>query len=109
VFCIYIQPRKKERKKEMNKQDIIAKVQASTKETITHADAERAVNAVFNSIQDAVAAGEIVSLVGFGSFFTRDRAARTARNPQTGGIINVPAKKSPCFKAGKVFKDIVNK
>lgn len=93
----------------MNKQELISKLMEKTKNPVTHADMERIVNGVFEEIKDAVAAGEIVSFVGFGSFFSRDRAARTARNPQTGETLQIAAKKAPGFKAGRAFKDAVNK
>lgn len=93
----------------MNKQELIEKVNSSVKNPMTHADAERFVNAVFGTIKEAVAAGDSVQLVGFGTFEARERAARTARNPQDGTQIQVAAKKVPAFKAGKAFKDIVNK
>jgi len=93
----------------MNKQELIAKLMEKTKNPITHADAERIVNGFMDEIKEAVAAGDTVSLVGFGTFEARLRAARTARNPQTGGTLQIPAKKAPAFKAGKAFKDAVNK
>ena len=93
----------------MNKQELIEKIMTKPKAELTHKDAERIVNGVFEEIKAAVAAGDSVQLVGFGTFTARERAARTARNPQTGGTLTIPAKKAPAFKAGKAFKDIVNK
>ena len=93
----------------MNKQELIAKVQNSVRNPMTHADAERCVNAFIDSIKEAVAAGDSVQLVGFGTFEVRERAARTARNPQTGETLTIAAKKVPAFKPGKAFKDVVNK
>ena len=92
----------------MNKQELIEKIMTKTKAELTHKDAERVVNGVFDEIKAAVAAGDSVQLVGFGTFSARERAARTARNPKTGGTVSIPAKKAPAFKAGKAFKDAVN-
>jgi DNA-binding protein HU-beta len=70
--------------------------------------ANRLAAAIIDAITDAVRSGEKVSITGFGNFERRERAARTARNPQTGAEIQVPASKAPAFKAGKAFKDAVN-
>ncbi len=75
---------------------------------ITKADASRALDAVLGSITDALAKGEQISLIGFGTFLVRDRAARTGRNPQTGAEIQIAAAKVPAFKPGKALKDAVN-
>ena len=72
-------------------------------------DAEKALAAETDSITEALAAGEKISLVGFGTFSVKDRAAKTSINPRTKEKIDVPAKKVPAFKAGKAFKDAVNK
>ncbi len=71
------------------------------------ADAERGVNAVFEEITHALQTGEKVTLVGFGSFETRQRQARQGRNPQTGEPITIKASKTVGFKAGKALKDSV--
>ena len=92
----------------MNKQELIEKIMTKTKAEMTHKDAERVVNGVFDEIKAAVASGDSVQIVGFGTFSAKQRAARTARNPQTGGTVSIPAKKAPSFKAGKGFKDAVN-
>lgn len=92
----------------MNKQDLIEKAVTSMKQTITHADAERYFNAIFNSIKEAVSSGEEVQVGGFGTFKTANRAARFGRNPKTGETVMIPAKKAPAFKAGKAFKELVN-
>ena len=63
----------------------------------------------FNSIQDALADGKKVQLIGFGTFEVRHRSARTGRNPQTGKTIKIPATEIPAFKPGKTLKDIVKK
>jgi DNA-binding protein HU-beta len=73
----------------------------------TRREAETAVNAVIETVTDAVAAGERVTLPGFGTFEKRDRAARTARNPQTGEPIKVKKTSVPAFKAGSGFKSYV--
>jgi DNA-binding protein HU-beta len=69
---------------------------------------DKAVKAVFDAIKDEVVAGNKVDIAGFGSFQPADRAARTARNPQTGEAIQVAAKKAVKFKASKTFKDALN-
>ena len=75
--------------------------------SLTKADAGAAVDAVLSGISGALASGDSVSLVGFGTFSVTARAARTARNPRTGAPIDVPASKAPKFKAGKGLKDAV--
>jgi len=75
---------------------------------ISKADATRAVDAVVDQITSALKKGDQVTLVGFGTFAVKDRAARTGRNPRTGEAINIPASKVPGFKAGKALKDAVN-
>lgn len=89
----------------MNKTELIAKV-AETAE-LTKKDATKAVDAVFNSISDALQNGDKVQIIGFGNFETRERAARKGRNPQTGEEIEIAASKVPAFKAGKQLKDVV--
>ena len=74
---------------------------------LTKKDATVAVDAVFGSIQDFLAEGDKVQLIGFGNFEVRDRAARKGRNPQTGEEIQIPASKVPAFKPGKALKDAV--
>lgn len=93
----------------MNKIELIEKLMTKTKNPISKADTERILVGLMEEIKEAVAAGDSVQLVGFGTFEARGRAARTARNPQTGGTIKIPAKKVPAFKPGKAFKDAVNK
>jgi len=75
---------------------------------ISKAAATRAVDTVLDSISESLANGDQVTLVGFGTFSVKDRAARTGRNPRTGEPINIPAAKVPGFKAGKALKDAVN-
>ena len=87
----------------MNKTELIAKVAEST--GTTKKEAEKAVAATFDTICAALAAGDKVQLVGFGTFEVKERAARVGRKPSTGETIEIPAKKIPTFKAGKGFKD----
>ena len=72
-------------------------------------DAEKALNATIDTIIKAVAEGDKIQLTGFGTFEQRQRNARTGCDPRTGNTIEIPASKVPAFKAGKGFKDIVNK
>lgn len=90
----------------MNKSELIAAV--AKEADLTKKDAEAAVNAVTGVITDALKAGDKVQLVGFGTFETRERAARTGKNPRTGEEIEIAASKVPAFKAGKALKDTVN-
>lgn len=91
----------------MNKTELVASV--AEKAGMTKKDAEKAVSAVLDSVQEALANNDKVQLIGFGTFETRERAARTGRNPQTGKEIKIEASKSPVFKAGKALKDAINK
>jgi len=75
---------------------------------MTKADAERAVEAMFKVVKKALKSGDSISLVGFGTFSVRKRAARTGRNPRTGDTIKIKASKVPAFKAGKGLKDAIN-
>ncbi len=81
---------------------------AANKSGLSKGDTSKALDAVLDSITEALRSGDKVSLTGFGTFEVRDRAARTGRNPQTGAEMQVPASKAPAFKAGKSFKDAVN-
>ena len=91
----------------MNKTELIAAV--ANKTGITKKDAGDVLNAFLDAIKDAMASGDKVQLIGFGTFEAKERAARTARNPRTGTEIEVPAAKAPTFKAGKGLKDSINK
>lgn len=91
----------------MNKAELIANVAENAE--LTKKDSEKAVGAVLNAIKDALAEGDKVQLVGFGTFEIRARAARKGRNPQTGEEINIEAANVPVFKAGKAFRDAVGK
>ncbi len=75
---------------------------------LSKTDAEKALKAFTCAVEQALKAGEKVSLVGFGTFSVGERAARTGKNPQTGAQITIPAAKSPRFKAGKALKDAIN-
>ena len=90
----------------MNKQDLITKVAESS--GLSKADAGGAVEAVLESIVDAMKNGDDVRLVGFGTFSVAARAASEGRNPRTGEKINIPASQQPKFKAGKGLKDALN-
>ena len=91
----------------MNKSELVASV--AEKSGLTKKDAEKALGTVTEVIAEALAAGEKVQVVGFGSFEVRNRPARVARNPRTGEQIEIAASKAPVFKAGKALKDSVNK
>ena len=90
----------------MNKADFISSVADSAE--LSKADAGRAVDAMVETITKALKKGDTVTLVGFGTFAIRKRAARTGRNPRTGEAIKIKASKNPAFKAGKALKDAVN-
>ncbi|HWQ95495.1 MAG TPA: HU family DNA-binding protein [Gammaproteobacteria bacterium] len=90
----------------MNKAELIDAV--ATLADISKADSGRALDAVIAAIGKALKKGDQVTLVGFGTFLVRKRAARTGRNPRTGDAIKIKASKVPAFKAGKALKDTVN-
>ena len=89
----------------MNKTELINAVAA--KAEISKKDADKAVAAVFASIEEALVAGEKVQLIGFGTFEVKERAARTGHNPKTGEAIEIAAAKIPSFKAGAALKNAV--
>lgn len=91
----------------MNKADLISSMAEKSK--LTKKDAEAALKAFIESVQESLEKGEKVQLVGFGTFETRERAEREGRNPRTKETIKIPATTVPVFKAGKEFKDRVNK
>ena len=91
----------------MNKGELVNAI--SEKTGVTKKASEEALNAILDSIKDALVNGEKIQLVGFGSFETKVRAARKGKNPQTGAELKIPACKAPIFKAGKALKDVVNK
>jgi DNA-binding protein HU-beta len=90
----------------MNKTELISAVAKATE--LKRSDADKAVNAVITAIQTSLKKGERVQLIGFGTFESKKRPARMARNPRTGEEIKVKASKAPTFKASKAFKDQLN-
>jgi DNA-binding protein HU-beta len=90
----------------MNKTDLVDAVAKATK--LSKKDSEGAINAVLDTITNALTNEEKVVLVGFGTFEVRRRAARKGRNPSTKEEIRIPASKAPVFKAGKGLKNKVN-
>ena len=89
----------------MTKADLVDMV--AKKVNLTNKAAKESVQAVFKTIEDALKKGDKVVVTGFGTFMVRSRAARTGRNPQTGAAINIPARKTPGFTAGKALKKAV--
>lgn len=89
----------------MNKSTLVSNVAKTT--GLTKKDATAAVDSIFATVTKALADGEKVQLIGFGTFEVRDRAARKGRNPQTGAEIEIPATVVPAFKAGKMLKKAV--
>lgn len=90
----------------MNKGELIAKIAEAG---LSKKDSEIALNAAIAAIGDALAKGETVQLIGFGTFSVKERAAREGRNPRTGEVVKIKASKVPTFKAGKALKDKVAK
>jgi len=90
----------------MNKADLVKSM--ADKSSLTRIDAEKALNAFVESVEEALEQGDKVQLVGFGSFEVRERAERKGRNPQTKAEITIKASKAPIFKVGKALKDLVN-
>jgi len=91
----------------VNKTELVASV--AEKAGLTKKDAEKAINALFASVEEALALEDKVQIIGFGTFEVKAREERKGRNPQTGAEIIIPASKNPVFKAGKGLKDAVNK
>ena len=91
----------------MKKTELIEAIKENT--GLSKKDAEKALSAAIDTIIKAVAEGDKVQLTGFGTFEQRQRNARTGVDPRTGNSIEIPASKVPAFKAGKAFKDVVNK
>ena len=90
----------------MNKEELVAEI--SKKSKVTQKEAAEVLSALIETVQKTVSKGKKVTLVGFGTWEPRKRAARNGRNPQTGKAIKIPAKTVPVFSAGKKFKEIVN-
>jgi len=91
----------------VNKTELVANVAQKT--GLNKKDAEKAINALFISVEEALALEDKVQIIGFGTFEVKAREERKGRNPQTGAEITIPASKNPVFKAGKGLKDAVNK
>ena len=91
----------------MNKTELIAEIAGKT--GLSKKDAEKALAAVVETITETITKGDKVQLVGFGSFELKCRDARMGRNPKTKEAIEIPASRTPVFKAGKAFKDAVAK
>jgi len=91
----------------MNKTDLINAI--AEQANLSKADAGRSLEAFINTIETTLKAGDVITLVGFGTFQVKARAARTGRNPQTVQEITIAAANVPSFKAGKGLKDAVNK
>ena len=89
----------------MNKGQLVDKV--AQKATVTKKQADAVITAAIETIMEAVSEGDKVTLVGFGSFESRERKAREGRNPKTGDKMEIPATKVPAFSAGKLFKEMV--
>ena len=89
----------------MNKEELTTAVAEATQQS--RKAAEGVINALLETITEALEQGDKVTLVGFGTFQVRERAARTGRNPRTGGELKIPATKAPGFTAGKGLKDRV--
>jgi integration host factor beta subunit len=91
----------------MTKSELV-EILAEKNEGLTRKDSEMIVNIVFDSIGDALKSGDKVEIRGFGSFTIRERGAREARNPKSGEVVKIPAKKTPFFKTGKELRERVN-
>lgn len=91
----------------MNKAELVSAIAEET--GLSKKDTEATINSFVNVVSDELAKAEKVQLIGFGTFETRKRAARTGRNPQTGEELKIKASTVPAFKAGKALKDRVNK
>lgn len=89
----------------MNKTELVAAI--AEKAGLSKKDADKALNAFIETVEDALKAGDKIQLVGFGTFEVRERAARTCLNPQTKAKISVPASKVPAFKVGQGLKNLV--
>ena len=90
----------------MNKSELINALADKTQ--LSKKNAEKALNAFVDTVNGALAKGEKVQLIGFGTFDVKSRAARVARNPRTGAELKIAASKAPAFKPGKALKDKVN-
>jgi len=91
----------------VNKEELVQEIAKKAK--VTQKEASEVLSTLIDVVEKTVAKGKKVTLVGFGTFEARKRAARTGRNPQTGKEIKIPAKTVPAFTAGKKFRELVNK
>ena len=91
----------------MTKAELVEKV-ADKLDHLTKKQTEAIINTIFDSIKDALSAGDKIEIRGFGSFKIRSRKQREGRNPKTGSPVSVPAKRVPFFKAGKELKELVD-
>ena len=90
----------------MNKHELVSAIAQNAE--LSKKDADKALSAAIEAITKALAEGDKVQVVGFGTFEVRERAARTGKNPRTGEVIEIAASKVPAFKACKALKDVVN-
>ena len=90
----------------MNKAELVSAIAEKTE--LSRKDAEKALKAFTEVVEEELKKGEKIQLVGFGTFEVSERAERTGRNPQTGKEMTIPASKAPKFKAGKALKDMIN-
>ena len=90
----------------MNKSELVSAIAENA--DLTKAAAGRALDATIDAITESLKNSEAVTLIGFGTFEVRDRAARSGRNPRTGETIQIKAAKNPAFKAGKALKEAVS-
>ena len=91
----------------MNKKELVQNI--AKKADVTLIDAEKCLDALMKGVTESLARNDNVTLIGFGTFQVKDRAAREGRNPKTGETIQIKASKVPSFKAGKALKDAINK
>ena len=91
----------------MNKSELVNAI--AQQSGLTKVDAGRALDGLIKTIESTLQAGDSIALIGFGTFFVKDRAERKGRNPLTGQDITIAAAKVPAFKPGKSLKDAVNK
>lgn len=91
----------------MTKADVVKRLMEKT--GLSRSQANETLEFFLEEIKSSLQDGEKICLVGFGTFYTKDKPSRTGRNPRTGNKIKIPAKKVPVFKPGKAFREIVNK
>lgn len=91
----------------MTKSELVEKIMESNG-VLNRKDSEMVVNIIFDSMTEALQGGDKVEIRGFGSFTVRERESREARNPKSGEVVRIPAKKTPFFKTGKELRERVN-